>query len=37
MRSASSMIEQAAGRRDQHVDAAGDLGVLVAKRDAADQ
>jgi hypothetical protein len=30
------MIEQAAGRCDQHVDAARKLGVLVAKRDAAD-
>ena len=30
------MIEQASGRCDQHVDAAGELGVLVAERDAAD-
>ena len=31
------MIEQAAGGRDQHVDAAHQLGVLVVERDAADQ
>ena len=31
------MVEQAAGRCDQHVDAARQLGVLVAERDAADQ
>ena len=45
MRSASSeqqsaafgVVEQAAGRCDQHVDAAHQLGVLVAERDAADQ
>ena len=30
------MIEQAAGRRDQNVDAAGELGILIAERDAAD-
>ena len=30
-------IEQAAGRRDQHVGAAGDLGFLVGEGDAADQ
>ena len=30
------MVEQAAGRRDQHVDAAHQLGVLVVERDAAD-
>ena len=34
---ALDMVEQAAGRRDQHVDAAGDLGILVAEGDAADQ
>ena len=33
---ALEMIEQAAGRRDQHVDAARQLGVLVVERDAAD-
>ena len=33
---ALGMIEQASGRRDQHVDAAGELGVLVAERHAAD-
>jgi hypothetical protein len=31
------MIEQAAGRRDQHIDAARDLGVLIGEGDAADQ
>ena len=31
------MIEQAAGRRDQHVDAARQLVVLIVERDAADQ
>ena len=30
------MVEQAAGRRDQHIDAARELGVLVVERDAAD-
>src|SRR5271157_4174790 len=30
-------IEQSAGRGDHHVGAAGDLGLLVAERDAADQ
>ena len=34
--SALVMVEQAAGRRDQHVDAAGELGILIAERDAAD-
>ena len=34
---AFGMVEQAAGRCDQHVDAARQLGVLVAERDAADQ
>ena len=34
--SALVMVEQAAGRRDQHVDAAGELGVLIVERDAAD-
>ena len=34
---ALEMIEQAAGRGDQHVDAARELGVLVVERDAADQ
>ena len=34
--SALGMIEQAAGRRDQHVDAAHQLGVLIAERHAAD-
>ena len=34
---ALEMVEQPARRRDQHVDAAGDLGVLVAEGDAADQ
>ena len=33
---ALGMIEQAARRRDQHVDAAGELAVLVVKRNAAD-
>ncbi len=33
---ALEVIEQAAGRRDQHVDAARELGVLVVERDAAD-
>ena len=31
------MIEQAARRRDQHVDAAVELAVLIVERDAADQ
>ena len=35
-RAALGMVEQAAGRRDQHVDAAHQLGVLVVERDAAD-
>ena len=35
-RAALEMVEQAAGRRDQHVDAAGELGVLVVERHAAD-
>ena len=30
-------VEQAAGRRDQHVGAARDLGFLIAERNAADQ
>ena len=30
-------VEQAAGRGDDHVGAAGDLGLLIAERDAADQ
>ena len=34
---ALGVVEQAAGRCDQHVDAARQLGVLVAERDAADQ
>ena len=34
---ALEMIEQAAGGRDQHVDAAHQLGVLVVERNAADQ
>ena len=34
---ALGVVEQAARGRDQHVDAAGQLGVLVAERDAADQ
>ena len=34
---AFGMVEQPAGRCDQDVDAAGQLGILVAKRDAADQ
>ena len=34
--SALEMVEQAAGRRDQHIDAARELGVLVVERDAAD-
>ena len=34
---ALQMIEQAAGRRDQHVDAAHQLVVLVAERNAADE
>ena len=34
--SALEMVEQAARRRDQHVDAAHQLGVLVVKRNAAD-
>ena len=34
---AFGVIEQPARRRDQHVDAARQLGVLVAERDAADQ
>ena len=33
---ALGMVEQAAGRRDQHIDAAQQLGVLVVERDAAD-
>ena len=33
---ALEMVEQAAGRRDQHVDAARELGVLVVERNAAD-
>src|SRR5262249_35570902 len=33
---ALEVIEQAAGRRDQHVDAAQELAVLVVERDAAD-
>ena len=33
---ALGMVEQAAGRRDQHVDAAQQLGVLVVERHAAD-
>ena len=33
---ALGMVEQAAGRGDQHVDAAQQLGVLVVERDAAD-
>ena len=35
--SALEMVEQAARRRDQHVDAARELDVLVVERDAADQ
>ena len=34
--SALVMVEQAAGRRDQNIDAAHQLGVLVVERDAAD-
>jgi hypothetical protein len=34
---ALEMVEQAAGRGDEHVDAAGELGVLVAEGDAADE
>ena len=34
---AFGVVEQAAGGRDQDVDAAGQFGVLVAERDAADQ
>ena len=34
---AFGVVEQAAGGCDQHVDAAGQFGVLVAERDAADQ
>ena len=34
--SALGMVEQAAGRRDQHVDAAHQLGVLIVERNAAD-
>ena len=34
---ALEMVEQAAGRGDQHVDAARDLGVLVAEGNAADE
>ena len=34
--SALVMVEQAARRRDQHVDAAHQLGVLIVERDAAD-
>ena len=34
---ALGVVEQAAGRGDQHVDAARQLGVLVAERNAADQ
>ena len=34
---ALEMVEQAARGRDQHIDAARQLGVLVVKRDAADQ
>ena len=34
---ALGVVEQPAGRRDQDVDAAGQFGVLVAERDAADQ
>jgi hypothetical protein len=34
---ALEMIEQPARRADEHVDAARDLGILVAERDAADQ
>ena len=34
---ALGVVEQPAGGRDQHVDAARQLGVLVAERDAADQ
>ncbi len=33
---ALEMVEQAAGRRDQHVDAARELGILIVERDAAD-
>ena len=33
---ALGMVEQAAGRRDQHVDAADELGVLIVERHAAD-
>src|SRR5262249_54519583 len=35
--SALEVVEQAAGRRDQHIDAARELQVLVVERDAADQ
>ena len=34
---ALEVIEQAAGRGDQHIDAAVELSVLVVERDAADQ
>ena len=34
---ALEMIEQATGRGDQHIDAARELGILIVKRDAADQ
>ncbi len=34
--SALEMVEQATGRRDQNVDAAGELRILVVERDAAD-
>ena len=34
---ALEMVEQAAGRGDQHVDAAGDLGILIAEGHAADE
>ena len=30
------MVEQSAGRRDQHVDAAGELGILIVERNTAD-
>ena len=36
-RAALEMVEQPAGRRDQHIDAAGELGILIIEGYAADE